>query len=165
MLSAPLAPELALDVPFQKQDEFQCGAAALGMVLRYWQIPADPAALETELFVPALQGTPPALIADAARQRGLLATCRRASMRDLQSALRAGQPPIVFLGPDRTGSPGHFAVVTGLRGDGDRIRLHGPQEPNVWWHRRAFQQRWNTGHRLALFCHPPGAATNTPPSG
>lgn len=151
--------EILLDVPFRPQEEHQCGAAALGMVLAFWGRPVAAEVLERELFIPALRGTIPALVLDAARRHGLDADSRAATLPLLGNALRASQPPIVFLGPARREDTGHFAVVTGMRDHGREIRLHAPAQPDQWWPGRTFRNRWETGGNLAMFCthsRPPG---------
>ena len=88
---APRLTPVVLEVPFLAQEQHQCGAAALGMILAYWNRPAPTDQLVSELYIPSRLGTPPALIIAAARQRNLHTRCVAASIDDLMAALAAGQ--------------------------------------------------------------------------
>ncbi len=158
---------ITLKVPYQPQEPEQCGAAALAMVLNYWGYAETTETLGHELLVPAIHGTIPALIADAARTRGFEASIRSVPLASLPSLLREGIPPIVFLAPEAPATVGHFAVVTGMRADASAIRLHGPRKPNQWWARERFLQRWKKNGTQAILIlpagHPVGATQSTAP--
>lgn len=163
-LLGPPPPCVLVDVPFLAQEEHQCGAAALGMVLAYWNRPAPTDALVDELYIPSRHGTPPALVIAAAQRRGIHTVCRSASVEDLIAALSARQPPIVFLAPQTPGTPGHFAVVTGMRLDGSAVRIHDPARPNVWWPADPFLRRWRSANHLTLFLAPAPPSVDQAPS-
>jgi hypothetical protein len=61
------------DVPFFAQDEFQCGPAALAMVLNWSGIAVQPSELSTEVYTPGLQGSLQSALIGSARRHGRIA--------------------------------------------------------------------------------------------
>ena len=103
---------LQQDSPFVPQNPQECGVACLQMIFDQNQVIYDPKTLKKEVFVPALGGTTPGLIAQTARKYG--GTCRfeTGNSYDLANWLDEGMTPIVFWGPE-SGRVGHFLLVTG----------------------------------------------------
>ncbi|MCE9614311.1 MAG: C39 family peptidase [Lentisphaerae bacterium] len=155
-------PPAELKVPFIRQDPHQCGAAALAMVLAFHGRPADIDALESEIYIPALRGTIPALMVEAAGRRGLAGRTQTATLEDLITAINRRLPPIVLLAPDGPHDVGHFLVVTGVRRGGTLLRAHGPNAPDIWWNRDAFLSRWEGASRTAVFLEPMADTTIGP---
>jgi ABC-type bacteriocin/lantibiotic exporter with double-glycine peptidase domain len=149
-LTIPRA-SLLLDVPFYPQEvDDDCGAAALKCVLAYREIAFDESLLSARLHLPALKGTIPALILKEAQTALPHSELIHPSAAKLQSILRHGVPPILFLAPHEADNPGHFVVLTGLNAKQKRARLHSGSSPNRWVHYDAFIDRWERGGRITI---------------
>ena len=144
-----------LDVPFYPQHrEGHCGATALRMVLTYHGLPADDGEIVEQVHLPALKGTIPELLAEAATGAGLEARVVRGDVARLESWLRQGLPPIILLSASAETSRGHFVVVTGIDADRSWIRLHTGTRRNHWMSTQEFEERWKNGRFLALLAAP-----------
>lgn len=133
---AGVPPEQRLDVPFIAQDAYQCGPAALGMMLQWNDLPGDKDELVREVWLPERQGALGMELRAAGRARGLLAypvTTPEALFAELQ----AGHPVLVMQNLALPQWPvWHFAVVIGYRDGGERILLHSGTK-------KATTSRWN----------------------
>ena len=109
-----------LAVPFIPQQKDACGAAALAMVLRFWQQPASEDEIAAALLEPELKGILGSRLAGFARERGMTAIAYKGDMAQLREYLAKGRPLIVAwkLGRDRY----HDVVVVGAREARDRER-------------------------------------------
>ena len=137
-----------LDVPFRIQEGNHCGTDALEMVLRYYGVAVDRNTMAEQVFIPALQGTVPDLLACAATEAGFCGRVVRGDVPQLKKWLGMGIPPIVLLGPDNAGDKGHFVVVTGI--DGERIVAHSGAGRNRRYKANAFLKRWRAGGFVAV---------------
>ena len=67
---ADARPQQRLDVPFIPQEAYQCGPAALGMMLQWNGLPGDKTALVDEVWLPERQGALGIELVAAGRARG-----------------------------------------------------------------------------------------------
>ncbi len=133
---ADARPQHRLDVPFIAQDAYQCGPAALAMLLQWNGLPGDKNALVDEVWLPERQGALGIELVAAGRARGLLAY-PVATPRDLIQEVQAGHPVLVLQNLALPQWPlWHYAVVIGYRDGGDRIILHSGTD-------EATESRWN----------------------
>lgn len=139
-----------LMVPVHFQEEHQCGPAALAMVLNFYGHDVQPQTLTPTVYLPALQGTTPQLLAEVARHYGFEAAIEAGDKEHLEQWLLEGIPPIVFLGNRDT--YGHFVVVTGL--SARRIRMHNGQQQDTWMKQTQFLDQWRHGRNTALLIFP-----------
>jgi ABC-type bacteriocin/lantibiotic exporter with double-glycine peptidase domain len=146
---------LALDVPPIAYEGDRCGIAALQAVLEFMGTAADQDELAREAFIPALGGTTPHLLAEAARARGLEADVREGSLALLEQWLKAGIPPIVFLGPEPAQPKGHFAVVAGITTNRKSVWLQSGGAPAQWIPWETVAPRWKRGGSLSVLVRPP----------
>jgi len=143
---------LVRGVPFVAQrGERDCGAAALAMVLGYWQVLTTP----DEIAGARPDGRGRALRAgelrDFARSRGLEAFLVSGDPADLRAQLERGRPLLVGLGKSygrRTVA--HYEVLIGLHRERRRILTldpaHGWRENTV----EGFAAEWAAAQRLAV---------------
>jgi len=124
------------------------------MVLTYHGSSVDDGEIIEQVHLPALKGTIPELLAEAAADAGLEARVVRGDVARLESWLRRGLPPIVLLSASPEASRGHFVVVTGINADRSWIRLHTGTRQNHWMSRQAFEKRWKNGRFLVLLAAP-----------
>lgn len=111
------------------------------MVLHRYGIRVQSGALR-DLYLPALKGTIPDLVAEAAVDHGLTARVTRGSLAQLCRWLDRGIPVIVLLASPSSAEQGHFAVVTGVNRPQTRIRLHTGRRRNHWCDADTFMHRW-----------------------
>lgn len=154
-LQLPPAVEL-VDVPFFAQDDYQCGPAALAMVLRASGANVTPEALVEQVYLPARQGSLQVEMLATARRHGRIAYELAASLPDVLSEVAAGNPVIVLQNTSIRPLPlWHYAVVVGydlekreiLLRSGTRARKHMPFT--------AFDFFWRDGKYWAMVAMPP----------
>lgn len=157
LLAACVSPEKGthlLDVPFIQQPPDHCGSASVAMVARFYGVEPDGDALDRDIFVPALSGSIPALLAEGARRQGLAAEVRHCSEEELHALISAGMPLIVLLAPVGDSPRGHFVVATGSNPATGALRVHSGTRPNHWLSRRAWQARWIRADRAVVLIRP-----------
>jgi len=152
--------DVSVDVPFTAQAPENCGVTALDMILRYKGISADFNTLKQKVFVPALHGTTPELIAVAAQGFGLRAEKTRGDLPSLRTLLAEGTAPIIFFGPARSQTNGHFVVVTGIKSDLGRVRIHSGDHANEWVQAGKFVAMWKRGNYTMLVIRKQGTDRN-----
>lgn len=143
--AAPLA------VPFVPQKKDSCGAAALTMVLRYWNIAADHEQIAAELLLPQLHGIRGSQLEGLARARGLTAVAHEGDLEQLRDYVAKRRPMIVSLDAGR--GRFHDLVVVGF--DEQWVIVHDPAEGAS---RRIaagdFETRWARAGHFALLVLP-----------
>ena len=151
--SAP--PRLA--VPYIPQDDFQCGPAAVAMVMAYGEEAVPLETLTTEIYSPALRGSlQPALVA-AGRRHGWLAWEISAFDAILQE-VAAGRPVIILQNRGLTWKPvWHYAVVVGFDAARELIYLNSGREEQRAVATKTVLRTWERGGRWGLLLLPPGA--------
>lgn len=153
----PSAPApLRLDVPFIPQNDFQCGAAAVAMVMAYDHAPLPLETLQSEIYSPALHGSlQPALIA-AGRRHGWLAW-EISRFDALLQEVAAGRPVIILQNRGLTWLPvWHYAVVVGFDGARGVIYLNSGQEEQRGVATRTVLKTWERGGSWGLLLLPAG---------
>lgn len=143
------------DVPFYAQGEYQCGPAALAMLLSWSGGAVSPAGLTSQVYSPALKGSlQPALIA-ASRRHGRLAYPIAGSAA-LLAELAAGHPVLILQNLGLSWFPRwHYAVVIGYdRGD-NRVILHSGRDAALSMSGRLFANTWARSGSWGLLVLPP----------
>lgn len=112
-------------VPVYVQDRYQCGPAALAMVMTWSGAPVSPEALVPVVYSPGLKGSLQPAIVSAARRLGRLAH-PLFGVEALYAELATGHPVLVL---EDLGIAGwrrwHYSVVVGIDPDDNQILLHG----------------------------------------
>jgi hypothetical protein len=116
---------LIATMPFIAQEAYQCGPAALAMVLRYWGAAADPEEIGRALYLPSARGVLNLELEFAARRRGFRTEAFEGTLDRAKAELRRGRPLIVFqdLGRGPVSVP-HFAVLLGYDDRTEVVVLH-----------------------------------------
>lgn len=113
------------DIPFHAQDAYQCGPAALSIMLNARDIPATPEELVDRVYLPERGGTLQVEMVSAARERGLLVYPLEGSLNALMKEVAAGNPVLVMQNLALDWWPQwHFAVVIGYDRDASDVILH-----------------------------------------
>ena len=102
----------ALDVPYVAQRKDTCGAAALAMVLAYWNAAVPHDEIARTLLEPELRGIAGSDLERFARQRGMTAIAYKGDVGQLRDFVGKGRPLIVAwdMGKRRY----HDVVVVGM---------------------------------------------------
>jgi tetratricopeptide (TPR) repeat protein len=149
----------ALEVPFHAQEAYQCGPAALAMVLGWGGVDVSPEALAAEVFVPSRKGSFAVGLVAAARAHGRVPV-ELHGLEELLSELAAGRPVLVLqdLGLDAPLlSRPHFAVVVGYDLPAHMLFLHSgtlAQRPTTLAN---FERTWRRSGGFAAVVLPPDA--------
>jgi ABC-type bacteriocin/lantibiotic exporter with double-glycine peptidase domain len=150
---------LIVDVPFIAQDAYQCGPAALAMVLRYWGAAADADEIGRALYLPSARGVLNIELEFQARRRGFQAQAFEGTLERVKGELRRGRPLIVFqdLGRGPVSVP-HFAVLLGFDDRAEVVVLHSGTTPYRLLSYAEFLRTWATRRGWTLLVTPPGDA-------
>ncbi|HEY5945927.1 MAG TPA: papain-like cysteine protease family protein [Kofleriaceae bacterium] len=121
---------LVHDVPYVKQGtEFECGAAAIGMVVSYWT-QQEPQAIVAHFRPVGERGIAAGKLRDYAREQGLASYLIEGKLADLERELAAGRPVLVGLSKPQSKDRvlDHYEVVVGLHRERQRIVTLDPDE-------------------------------------
>jgi tetratricopeptide (TPR) repeat protein len=160
----PAQREIA-SVPFYPQDEYQCGPAALAMLLDWSGLGVKPAELTEMVYTASLHGSlQPAMIAGA-RRSGRLAYVIHGTDA-LTRELAAGHPVIVLQNLGLSWAPvWHYAVAIGYDIPADEILLHSGLNARERTSMGVFQNTWARGGNWGLLVLKPGELPATAEEG
>ncbi len=134
---------LITGVPFIAQEEFQCGPAALAMVLRFYGAAVDHDEIAREIYLPSIRGTLNLDLEFYARRRGFQARAFQGTLDRVRDELRRGRPLIVFQDLGLPGYPvPHFAVLLGYDDRAGVVVLHSGTTPYRVASYAAFEASW-----------------------
>lgn len=142
------------EVPLVRQRaDWDCGIAALSMILQYWAIERDKAVVQ-EVVEKALKeerAIRAGELRTLARAHGAEAFLFHGTMEDLTAQLAKGRPVLVGeMKPTMGGSNAHYAVVVGVHPGSRRVLLldpaHGVRENTF----EGFDEEWAAAGRLTL---------------
>lgn len=132
---------------------WDCGLAALRMVLEYWGIEQKPRIVE-EVLGPAILGERPIRAGELrslARALGAKAFLIRGTIEDLEQQLGLGRPVLVGeRKPTVGGSLAHYAVVIGVHRGARQVLLLDPALGLRQSSYEGFDAEWTASGRLAL---------------
>jgi tetratricopeptide (TPR) repeat protein len=148
--------ELA-EVPFFAQEAYQCGPAALAMVLTYSGRRTKPEELVPRVYLPGREGSLQLELVGAARRHDRIPYVIQPSLPAMMAELNAGRPVVVLqnLGLARW-AVWHFAVVVGyqLREDVLLLRSGGTQRHEMSAY--DFARTWDLASRWGMVVLRPG---------
>jgi tetratricopeptide (TPR) repeat protein len=144
-------------VPFHAQEDFQCGPAALAMVLGAAGRPIEPEALRPQVYLPDRRGSLRVEMLAAARRNGLVAVELKPSLTDLLAEIAAGNPAVVLQNLAFDWYPvWHYAVAIGYDLEAQRIALRSGGERRLELPLSTFEHTWRRGGYWAMLALPPG---------
>jgi tetratricopeptide (TPR) repeat protein len=160
----PAQREIA-SVPFFPQNEYQCGPAALAMVLAWSGLDVEPAELTEKVYTASLKGSlQPAMIAGARRSSRLAYVI--SGTESLIREIAAGHPVIVLQNLGLSWIPvWHYAVAVGYDSTRDEVNLHSGL--NAWQRLSmpVFQNTWSRAQDWGLLVLKPGELPATAEEG
>ena len=138
-------------VPFFPQEDYQCGPAALAMVLRYAGVETSPEALLKQVYLPGREGSLQAEMLSGARRHGLVAYQLSTRLSDLLKEIAAGHPVVVFQNLSFSFSPvWHYAVAIGYDLDRDELVLRSGVTQRLTITLSNFERTWARGRHWAM---------------
>lgn len=145
------------EVPFYPQQRYQCGPAALAMVLDWSGVGIGPEALTELLYIPARRGSlQPELMAQARRQQRL-AYRIPGQPQALLDELAAGHPVLVLQNLGLSWWPvWHYAVVIGYQPAADALLLRSGTTARHRVALTTFLRTWQRGGNWGMVVLPPG---------
>jgi tetratricopeptide (TPR) repeat protein len=154
-----VAPRAALEnVPFFAQKEYECGPAALAMVLSAAGVAVTPEALVDQVYLPARKGSLQVEMLAATRQRGLIAYRLKPALQDLLQEVAAGYPVLVFQNLSLPIYPvWHYAVVIAYDLERNTITLHSGETAQMEMSLFTFERIWARGQYWSMLALPPGS--------
>lgn len=148
-----------VDVPFVAQQGEGCGAAAIAMVMQYWNrergYAAGPAAeyaqIDKALYSPKAHGIYASAMERYFREHGYTVFTFAGEAGDLAQHLAKGRPLIAALKPG-SGQPLHYVVVAGVDPERHTVLVNDPAQRKLMQEDSArFEQEWKaTGHWTLL---------------
>ena len=143
-------------VPFFAQQEYQCGPAALAMVMNAAGVATGPDALVEEVYIPARKGSLRVEMLAGARRHGLLAYQLAPELKDVITEVAAGNPVIVLQNLGLFRANWHYAVVIGYDLGRREFLLHSGATAQHSMSIRLFELLWIDGQRWSMVALDPG---------
>lgn len=145
------------NVPFFPQEEFQCGPAALAMVLRHSGVAIAPDTLVPQVYVPERQGSFQVEILAASRGQGRLPLTIEPALSSLLAWLDAGQPVLILQNLGLNWVPTwHYAVAIGYDLEREEVVLHSGVTANYRVPFTLFERTWQRAGRWGMVTLDPG---------
>ena len=158
---------LWLDVPFVKQPETGCGAAAISMLLQYWKAHGasidpqrfDAAVIQGKLYSQKARGIFASDMADYIRDSGFRVFPLKGEWKDLSEHLKLGRPLIVGLQPEHAKAPAHYVLIVGIDSQNTAVFLNDPARGKLIRVSRAeFESQWLPDQNWMLLAIPEKAS-------
>jgi tetratricopeptide (TPR) repeat protein len=142
-------------VPFFPQEEYQCGPAALAMVLQAAGVARTPEQLSREVYLPAKEGSLQSDMLAATRRAGLVAVILPPNLGAIVQELAAGHAVVVLqnLGFD-VFPRWHYAVVVGYDLRRHELVLRSGDRQRLVVSEGGFDASWSKSGRWALLAVP-----------
>ncbi len=159
--SLPRQVELSA-VPFFAQEDYQCGPAALAMVMEHAGIDVDPEVLRPEVYLPEREGSLQVEMLGATRRHGLVAYQMSPVLGEVLEEVARGTPVVVLQNLALDWYPvWHYAVVIGYDLDDKEIILRSGRERVQRMSLLAFENTWARSAHWAMVALSPGKVPYT----
>ena len=151
-----------VDVPFVAQQGEGCGAAAIAMVMQYWDRErshaagpaADYANIDKALYSPKAHGIYASAMERYFREHGYTVFAFAGEAGDLTQHLTKGRPLIAALQPGM-GQPLHYVVVAGVDPERHTVLVNDPAQRKLMREDAVrFEQEWKAAGRWTLLAVP-----------
>ncbi len=154
--SGPHQQELA-STPFHAQERYQCGPAALAMVLGASGIDISPDALVPEVYIPGREGSLQIELLAAGRRHGALSARIEPRLDALLAELDAGHPVLVLQNLSLPIAPKwHYAVVIGYDIDSGEVILRSGTTRRMTMPLSTFEHTWSRSGFWGMVALAPG---------
>ncbi len=154
--SGPHQREL-VSTPFHAQERYQCGPAALAMVLGASGIDVSPDALVPEVYIPGREGSLQIELLAAGRRHGALSARIEPRLDALLAELDAGHPVLVLQNLSLPIAPKwHYAVVIGYDIDSGEVILRSGTTRRMTMPLSTFEHTWSRSGFWGMVALAPG---------
>lgn len=144
-------------VPFHAQEDYQCGPAALAMVLQSAGRQVTPEALVAQVYLPARKGALQAEMLATTRRHGLLAYVLEPRLEALLGEVAGGLPAVVLQNLSLGWAPQwHYAVVIGYDLEARTIVLRSGVTRRLTMSLDTFERTWARSGHWAMLALEPG---------
>ena len=144
------------NVPFFPQEQYQCGPAALAMVVQAAGVQVQPDDLTDQVYLPGRQGSLQVEMLAASRRQGLLPYPLAPRLGDLLREVAAGNPVLVLQNLTFSFAPlWHYAVVIGFDRARNTITLHSGLTERLEMSLFTFERTWARGDSWSMVVLPP----------
>lgn len=148
-LAVPPAASVS-DLPFFAQDAYQCGPAALAMLLQHSGVALTPQQLVPQVYVPGRKGSFQIEMTAAARAQARLVYTLEPQLHALLQEVAAGNPVLVLQNLGLDWLPRwHFAVVKGYDLHAGELLLNSGRIENYRVKLTTFERTWARGGHWA----------------
>jgi len=138
-------------VPFFAQRAYQCGPAALAMVMSYLGHSVTPDALAPSLYIPGREGSLADELLAQSRVRGFVPERLAPDLRAVAQAVADGSPVIVFQNNGLAWYPvWHYAVVIGVDAMRGQVILRSGDQRRLVLSWSVFDRTWTRSGRWAI---------------
>ncbi len=145
-----------VDVPFFPQEDFQCGPAALAMVMKHAGLAVDPDMLKPEVYLPSREGALQIEMFGTARRHGLVAYQMSPVLGEVLEEVARGTPVVVLQNLALDWYPiWHYAVVIGYDFEKKEVILRSGRESHQRMSLVAFENTWARSAHWAMVALPP----------
>jgi hypothetical protein len=145
------------DVPFHPQVQYQCGPAALAMVLSYQGVDTNVERLIPQVFIPGRDGSVQPEMLATARRHERIAFPIRGTLDGLLTHLASGDPVVVMQNLSLPAWPmWHYAVAIGYDLANERLILRSGEIEHHTLSFRRFDATWARAERWGFIIAPPG---------
>lgn len=144
------------DVPFFAQKDYQCGPAALAMVMNHAGVAITPDVLKPEIYLPQRQGVPQVEMLGAVRRHGLVAYQMSPVLGEVLEEVARGTPVLVMQNLTTDWYPvWHYAVLIGYDLNSREVILRSGREMKQRMTLVAFENTWARSAHWAIIAIPP----------
>lgn len=162
-LSPNVEPVRLTSVPFYAQTQYQCGPAALAGVLGASGVGISPEALVPQVYLPEREGSLQIELMAASRRSGRVPYQLDPEPAALLGELEAGRPVLVMQNLRTRHFPQwHYAVLTGMDSEANRVVLNTGTSEGVQEGARTFFRTWTWAGEWAIVVLRPGELPASP---
>ncbi len=150
-------PDMAVlsNTPFIAQEDYECGPAALAMVLQSAGLSVTAEQLVDQVYLPNRKGSLQIEVLAASRRNGLPGYVLAPQVDAVLREVAAGHPVLVFQNLSLPVYPvWHFAVVMGYDRDRNVLLLHSGRTQAMEISMYAFERTWQRGGYWAMVALP-----------
>ena len=139
------------NVPFFAQERYQCGPAALAMLLNWSGVEVTPDEIKPLIYVPDRKGSFQVELITATRTYNRIPYVIKPGWQNLIAEIEAGNPVLVFQNLGMDWFPNwHYAVVKGIDIQNDTITLHSGITENYVVNLETFERTWLRANKWAM---------------
>ena len=154
-----------LNTPFIAQTDYECGPAALAMVMQAAGLAVTVDVLTSQVYLPGRLGSLQVEMLSATRRHGLLPYRLKPRLQDVLQEVAAGNPVIVFQNLAFPIYPvWHYAVVIGYDLERNTIVLHSGRTERMEMSLFTFERTWaRAGYWAMVAMQPTSLPASTDP--